>query len=277
MSVKDLLTHERAVLEPSLRDPQFHRFKVITPAQMPDLVPANISMALGAYSTDGYDPFTLQWYWRMRDLIEDRLRTGDVTLLEMLNVKYIVSQDELDVPGAVLLTDTSPKVYRLAHPLPSAFLVGDYKLVPGEEAVLKAMSDTDFAPEREALLDESDFLHSHPISDSESPGEAHVTDITSNRLLVQMQAQSPALLVMSEMYFPGWNAYLDGKKLPVHRVNYALRGVFVPSGSHRVMLVFESDAWRIGGALSGVALLVWGTLLTACLLGSSQTKDGLAR
>jgi uncharacterized membrane protein YfhO len=59
--------------------------------------------------------------------------------------------------------------------------------------------------------------------------------------------------VLSEIYDPGWHAYLDGKSVPIYLVDYVLRGISVPGGSHRVALRYEPPLLRAGMIISGCA------------------------
>jgi uncharacterized membrane protein YfhO len=72
-----------------------------------------------------------------------------------------------------------------------------------------------------------------------------------------VRTDAPRLFVASEVYYPaGWNAYLDGEPVPIHRVNYLLRGVHVPEGEHTLVMRFEPKAPTYGFWLSAVATVV---------------------
>jgi uncharacterized membrane protein YfhO len=84
-----------------------------------------------------------------------------------------------------------------------------------------------------------------------------------------LQTDAPRLFVASEVYYPaGWNAYLDGEPVPIHRANYLLRGVHVPEGEHTLVMRFEPKADRYGIWVAGtttaavygsiVGILGWG-------------------
>jgi uncharacterized membrane protein YfhO len=65
------------------------------------------------------------------------------------------------------------------------------------------------------------------------------------------------LLVLSEIYYPaGWNAHVDGTPAEIHRTNYILRSVVVPSGSHEVVFKFEPTFYDIGYTLSNAGGLL---------------------
>ena len=63
-----------------------------------------------------------------------------------------------------------------------------------------------------------------------------------------------AYLVLSEVYYPGWKAYVDGRAEPVLRASYAFRAVYLEPGYHEVHLVFEPLSWKVG---LGISVVVW--------------------
>ncbi|MGQ9715674.1 MAG: YfhO family protein, partial [Anaerolineae bacterium] len=63
-------------------------------------------------------------------------------------------------------------------------------------------------------------------------------------------------LFLSEVFYPGWRAEVDGEPAPISRANGFFRAVLVPAGQHRVVLVFSPPSWRVGLGLSLVAWLV---------------------
>jgi uncharacterized membrane protein YfhO len=91
-----------------------------------------------------------------------------------------------------------------------------------------------------------------------------------------VQTDAPRLFVASEIHYPaGWNAYLDGEKVPIHRVNYLLRGVHVPEGEHTLVMRFEPKADRYGTWLSGgTTVLVYGGILLLLGLRYRRRRAG---
>jgi hypothetical protein len=73
---------------------------------------------------------------------------------------------------------------------------------------------------------------------------------------IDVDTPGPALLRLADLWYPDWNAYVDGRRTPVLRADYLLRAVAVPAGRHRVEFRFESAAVRNGLLLSLASLLV---------------------
>jgi hypothetical protein len=105
-------------------------------------------------------------------------------------------------------------------------------------------------------------------------GSAEVTRHEPNRVAVNTKSISPAILVLSENHYPGWRAYVDGKSVAVIRVNYNLRGVAVPAGSHLVEFVYRPKSVLIG---SIVSLLMFALLLLWWLRSTSSLGPRASR
>ena len=66
--------------------------------------------------------------------------------------------------------------------------------------------------------------------------------------------QAPGILVLSDQWYPGWRVTVDGVAAPLLRTDYALRGVFVPAGTHQVTFRFQPLPLYLGLALAGITL-----------------------
>lgn len=75
-----------------------------------------------------------------------------------------------------------------------------------------------------------------------------------NAIHLMARTAAEAYLVLSEVYYPGWRAYVDGRAQAVLRANYAFRAVYLEPGYHEVHLVFEPLSWRLG---LGISLATW--------------------
>jgi hypothetical protein len=87
-------------------------------------------------------------------------------------------------------------------------------------------------------------------------GEVAIRARTPGSITLDVVTPTDGLLVVSEIHYPGWHAYLDGQPVDILQVDYILRGVVVPAGQHRVEMVFRPLSLTVGAAISGVTLLV---------------------
>ncbi|MFB0533554.1 MAG: YfhO family protein, partial [Anaerolineae bacterium] len=97
--------------------------------------------------------------------------------------------------------------------------------------------------------------------------EAEVTFYSPNRIVVKANLSTPGLLVLSELWYPGWRAYDNGQEVKSHRANYVLRSVYLEEGRHTIEFVYDPFSVKLGcrvsaGAVLGLAVYVvsvtWG-------------------
>ena len=94
-----------------------------------------------------------------------------------------------------------------------------------------------------------------PIGDS-ARADVKVERYEPNRIQLSTQNAEPGFLILSETYYRGWDARIDGVKTPVYRANYASRGLEIPAGNHRVEFVFRAPSFRTGAVWSGIGVLL---------------------
>ncbi|WP_448603604.1 YfhO family protein [Thermoleptolyngbya sp.] len=91
------------------------------------------------------------------------------------------------------------------------------------------------------------------------PGHrATVLKMADTQIEVQTQTAVPAFLVLSDVYYPGWQATIDGKPTRIFRTNYIQRGVKVPAGDHVVRFEFHPSSFKIGVGITTATLVVGG-------------------
>ncbi|MGH9844436.1 MAG: YfhO family protein [Blastocatellia bacterium] len=86
--------------------------------------------------------------------------------------------------------------------------------------------------------------------------KVNVTRYEPMRIELQTRNEKPGFLVLSEIYYRGWEAKVDGKRVPVERVNHTLRGIAVPAGDHRIEFFFRAPSFWLGAKYSVIGLLL---------------------
>jgi membrane protein YfhO len=90
-------------------------------------------------------------------------------------------------------------------------------------------------------------------------GRARIRTYEPERVVVDTDGARRSILVLTDSWYPGWKATVDGKDASVHRVDYVVRGVAVPAGRHRVEFRYAPVSWRVGwivSLLAGVLIVV---------------------
>jgi hypothetical protein len=194
-------------------------------------------------------------------------------LLDLLNVKYLVVPADADRAGRPdpfagrpafrLVWDEDVRVYENRRVLPRAFLVDRARVLDSPAAALAALTRPDFDPRAAVLLEDP---ASPALPPSPAPGalagEVRVVSLTPNRVVVRAACSRPAYLVLSEAFYPGWHARLDGAPVPLYRADYLFRAVHLPPGDHEVVFTFWPRPYTVALAGSGLAagLIVAGLL-----------------
>jgi hypothetical protein len=156
------------------------------------------------------------------------------------------------------------RIYANPGAMPRAGVVGAQTVVAGEDAELDAVLDTGFDGRRALVT--STRLPGVPARAASAPaGRARIVSERDEDLVVEAAARRPAALVVTDLHYPGWRATVDGEGVPLHRVDYLLRGVTLPAGHHRVEFSYEPGSWRIGWIVSVAALLALIAALAAGL------------
>ena len=85
---------------------------------------------------------------------------------------------------------------------------------------------------------------------------ATISTYESERVVIETDAPVPAWLVLSDSYYPGWQATLDGVAVPIHRANFLVRAVRAPAGRHQVVFSYRPPLLRAGMIASALAWLL---------------------
>jgi hypothetical protein len=195
---------------------------------------------------------------------------GASTWLDMLNVGCVVAPEtQAFEPGpgldfvAVGRTGRGERVFRRPSALPRAFVVEHATAVGTREAAFAGITRADFWPAREAYVEA-------PADALPPPGAGGTVRLTAwepEELRLAVSAPRPVLVVVSQAYFPGWQARVDGARVPVYPADYVLLGIPVPAGDHEVVLAYRPLSVRAGAVLSAVGVAA---LLGLAVLGRKR-------
>lgn len=223
----------------------------------------------------GYNPIQIGRYSRYVDALNgfrqeyhetDVFPEGlDSPLLDLLNLRYlIVPSTAQDTAELVPLIRRWPSVYADEHvqvlrnpdAFPRAWLVHAARQSDPDK-MLSTLDSGAVDPAREALLETAP----PSLAPAARPKLEHAqyTRLSPDRFAVSVTAQAPALLVLSEIWDPGWQASVDGAPATLYHVNFLFQGVAIPPGDHVVTLTYEPPHLMMGlGITTATFLLVIG-------------------
>jgi hypothetical protein len=156
-------------------------------------------------------------------------------------------------------------VYRNERALPRLFLVGRQQVIPDADAQLRAVTQPRFDGRHVAVTERRLSGLAEGAGGTAPVGSTRFEAYEPDRVVARSRADRRSLLVLSDLHYPGWKVSVDGRDAPLERVDYLLRGVMVPAGTHRVEFRYEPASWRAGWIISVLALLAVAGALVAGL------------
>jgi hypothetical protein len=256
--------HARAV-DFLKQDPDF--FRIDSRTDVADVWQPDLALLAGLYDVGGVaNPLVVADVARYWEGSGGR----STALYDFLGVKYVVAGKDtvLDWEKFRLAFDGDPSVnlYRNETALPRALVVYHALAAADQQAAWDLIHRPDFDPASTVVLEgmgpgEGDVQA--PGELPPAPGGARVVRYSTDSLEIEVESLAVGYLVLSDPYYPGWQAEVDGQPAEILRANYAFRAVRVPAGVHRVTMAFRPATWRGGLAITSgtVLLLVVGALL----------------
>jgi hypothetical protein len=217
----------------------------------------NLEMYLGYQTVGGFTAlFPTRYYEYINKYSENKLPEGwqcfyygierNSILMDLLNVKYGIFHD------------TRRYENRKSH-LPRAFIVYLYERIEKKQ-VLNRLTSPDFDPTKKILFEKEEnpphllqdlFRTSLPV------GRAKIISYRPDQIMIETESPEAGLLFLSEIYYPGWKASVDGQPREILRGNYLFRAIEIPGGNHVVHFFFDPLSIKLG---------ICGTLLTLFIL-----------
>lgn len=151
------------------------------------------------------------------------------------------------------------KIYENLDALPRAFLVSRAIWMPNEEAAVSHMQSASFDPAGEVVL-----LGERSVETGEAKplsGKVTVTSYRPEAIELIVEADKDGWLVLSDAYYPGWNATVNGQPLPIERANILFRAMPIQAGSSKICLEFRPQSFRAGLLTSELSVLLYLVIL----------------
>ena len=247
-------------------------------------------------SVGGYHPAKLRRY---QELIEEHLQgemgrinsavaqsgghleacQGDslFPVLNMLNTKYVIMP----------LKDGGKLPVQNPWAQGNGWFVDEIQYVPDADAEIAALHNTDLrhvAVVNEAfaeVLGREQAISNSPLKGEDAGQEAsplrgglegsvaasvELTSYEANRLSYKVKSQKGGVVVLSEIFYPGWTCTIDGQPTEIARANYVLRAIKVPAGEHEVVMTFDPQTVHITEAIAYASLAILALLLVVLLV-----------
>jgi hypothetical protein len=253
-----------------------NRFVGVSTTQFAEPLPPDLAMTFGLYDARGYDfpvekRFDALWRRNVAPGIGDFTQPEEfatatpaaLRALDLLSVKDLIvgplQAIKFPVKGPGITVAYKGKdavVYNNANALPRVFVVDHVDAVPNELAQLATVTAPGFDGRGVAVTSGPvPGLSQSTHAASPAGASAHLVSYGGQKIVIHATATAPSLLVLTDDFYPGWSATVDGRPASVQRVDYLLRGVAIGAGTHTIVFSYDPTSWTVGWVISLLTLL----------------------
>ena len=170
--------------------------------------------------------------------------------------KFIPIAIHQDFP---LVFDEQIKIFESKDVFPRAFTVTKYQIIDNPSEIFNTIQHSNFDLRNEVIL-ENIPQDKYEIFDnmltSKQNSEAQIIKYSPNNVQIHVNQNDPSILILTDTFYPGWHAYVDGEESEIMRANGLVRAVFVPSGSHVVEFTFLPQSFIYGVLISVISVVL---------------------
>jgi len=164
-------------------------------------------------------------------------------IIDLLNTRYLI----FDSANNLRIVENNDA-------LPRAFFVSQAENILPAGKILEEMKKTDYDPRQKIYLEEPPNLTK---SEPEVVGQNQVEIINyqPEKIVLKADLQNNGWLFLSEVFYPGWQAFVDKEKTKIYRANYLFRSLPISAGIHQIEFVFKPKSFKIGLIISLITFL----------------------
>ncbi len=209
-------------------------------------IDGNLSSARASYFHNSIGGYHAAKPKKIQQLFDYQIADNNIEVLNMLNVKYIIQQNEEGQSVPAVNPDANG----------NAWFVSSVKFVNSADEAMKALDSLN--SKTTAIINKAKFADAVQKTSFavDSTAVIKLTAYEPNYLKYISDNANDGLAVFSEMYYSnGWNAYIDKKPVPHFEADYALRAMHIPAGKHTIEFKFEPQVVKTGSTIALVSFI----------------------
>lgn len=272
----DLRTQKQRSLDAeAVKKLQAHPYDRISTVGM--VFMGNMSSYYGLYNTAALTAVPVAYYYdfmkelvlengmdiHMMDTISGQYHEGGNKYLDLMGVSHVVADNYEELESETLrkvYSNGSFSAYENEGYFDKAFYVYDYKQLEKKEeifAFLRGLEDLS----KTVVIETEDKL---PVVTNQkgknAENEVNILKYKDGQVEISCSSSEDGFLVLNDLYYPGWKAYVDGKETKIYKTDYVLRGIWLEKGEHIVTYVYRPISFYAGLCISALTVLVYVTL-----------------
>lgn len=241
----------------------------------------NLSTFFRIYDPNYYDPLHIKRYAQLIyfanigkilpvlprsdiEIISEATPSADINyrrnrLFDLLSVKYLLyKKEEFNknniMDSRIIWQNTQWILMQRSKFLPKVYLVNSFEIKNNDNQILNRMFDPLFNVSSTVVLEKNP---GEIQKNTDAKGEAYVTKYKENEVIIKTSNNAKSILVLTDNYYPGWKAFVDGKNTEIFRANYSFRAVLLPPGKHIVNFVYQSESLKLGIIISALFTILY--------------------
>lgn len=146
-------------------------------------------------------------------------------------------------------------IYKIPWCLERTFIVHNYFVEKNRQNILNQIDSHNFNPARTIILEKEPIAKLALSENSIYNDKAEITKYEPDEIKIAAESEEDGMLFLSEIYYPGWEAYIDGAKTEIYRANYLFRAIELPKGAHAIKFAYNPRIFKLGATISATTLL----------------------
>lgn len=178
--------------------------------------------------------------------------------LDLLGVKYIIVDNDTNMDeifGVPIYNKKGVRIYNNDTSYARAFAVHNIIEIDDQDKVLDYLEDVSNDLTLTAVVSNVEYVNMD-IEENDGYDSVAIEEYNANKVLISANMKSNGLLILSDLFYPGWEVYVDGNKQDIIQTDSILRGVYLQEGVHLVEFVYRPKALMIGLLISMFAFVV---------------------
>jgi len=184
-------------------------------------------------------------------------------MMSLLGIKYILETKQGEAKKYLSVTDCFPdslfavvwenekwRIWEYKEALPRAIYATNFLLKKDPQEIVEALYNPEIPLGSTVILEKNPGISLQPAT-----GSAKIISYELNSVKVETNSTGDGFLVLTDNYYPGWNAAVDGQKTKIFRADYSFKAVFVPKGKHVVTFQYLPQSVIISGVISVVGVI----------------------
>ena len=214
----------------------------------------NINTFYGLEDIRNYDSLGVNWY----NTIFQYVRLGDA--INLTNVRYLIEGKDFDVSAFTNIFQPVTEyngyiLYKNLSAFDRAFMIYNYAVADSQQQALDLLHAYSGQLNHVAIVFHKD-IQGMPLT-ANTPGTSTIDFIkyTPGYIKLSCTTSQPGLFFISDTYFPGWHARVDGKETKIIRTDYAFQGLWLTQGTHTIELNYDPASFKYGVLLSIIGII----------------------